>query len=43
MKVSFESPQAVSYMTSIESNIVAVTILEIFDAELFRHNGKDWQ
>ena len=35
MKVSFESPWAVSYMTSIESNIVADTVFEIFDGELF--------
>ena len=33
MKVAIENPYAVFYLTSVESSIIAVAVLEIFDAE----------
>ena len=39
VKVAIESPYMVSYLTYIESNIVAVTVLEIFDAASLSHYG----
>ena len=32
--VPIESPWAVSYLTSLESNIVSITVFEIFDAKI---------
>ena len=45
MKIAIDSPYEVSYMTSIESSIVDVAVLEIVDAELLiaylSHYGKN--
>ena len=32
-----ETPRITSYSTSIDSNVVSVTIFEIFDHEIFDH------
>ena len=37
--VPFESPGFVSYLTSFHSNIVSLTVLEIFNVKVSFHTG----